>query len=361
MTYPLVATFFLITGFASLILLSYNIIVAALGSLGSWAVASIVIYITLTTIPTFQGIAAWISRGLSAWKVGERATVALTIEKSLNSAQGEINKESEGLMPYPAKVEWVNKPSYIDTEEELAIIRMKEHEENPRNVAYAVIDYISKGMIPFSRLYVEKPIQTAIDSTMVKKILLKSNKAALDYFLTNILNNKLDEDGVRHYMEVVSNLDKHGLLTRIYLEEVKELGLHVFPDTDNYAITETREYLEHVNLLASRKKGERGAAEPYIGQRIKTAYILIAESEKLKAQGYGPYIDYALHCVDNGAETIYVLSRGQKNKSAIKMARSIALTCKMKIINTSEHLEAFEDSSVNALCIELRAAETPDA
>jgi hypothetical protein len=357
-TYPLAAVFFFATGFASLIYFSYNLFLQALGSLGSWAVFAIVAYNALTTIPAFQGIAAWISRGMSFWKTGERATVALTIEKDLNSAQEEINKEAEGLLPYPATVEWVNKPSYIDTEEEVAIIRMKEHKHNPRNVAFAVIDYISKGMIPFSRLYVEKPIQTAVDSTMVKKILLERNKAALDYFLTNILNKKLDEEGVRHYMEVVSNLDKHGLLTRIYLEEVKEVGLQIYPDADNYALTETREYLEQLNVLASRRRGERGTANPYIARRVKVAHILIADSEKLIAQGFGPYVEYALHCVEDGAESIYVLSRGRKNKTAIRLARNIALTCRMKIINMSEHVETVDDGSISALCIEMRVDKT---
>jgi hypothetical protein len=358
--YPLTAVFFLATGFGSLVYFSYNILLQAFGSLGSWTVFTIVVYNALTTIPTFQGIAAWISRGLSAWKTGERAAVAFIIEKDLNSAQEGINKEAEGLIPYPAKVEWVNKPSYIDTEEEVAIIRMREHEANPRNVAYAVIDYISKGMIPFSRLYVEKPIQTAVDSTMVKKILLERNKAALDYFLTNVLNRRLDDEGLRHYMEVVSNLDKHGLLTRIYLEEVKEVGLQIFPDTDNYALTETREYLERLNVLASRRRGERGTANPYIGKRIKVAHMLIAEPEKLITQGFEPYVEYALHCVDNGAEAIYLLSRGRKNNPATRLARSIALTCRMKIINVSEHVETFDDGSVNALCIEMRADKTQE-
>jgi len=356
--YFLAAIILVLTGIGSMVYLSFNIVFQIIGAMGSWASLGILIFYLLTSVPAFQGAGAWIARGLSFWKTGEKSAVALKIQQSLNSAQEEISSEAKGIIPYPAKVEWIDKPSYLDTDEEVVVIRMKEHEENPRNIAYAVIDYISKGMIPYSRPYIEKPIQTAIDSTMVKKILLEREKGALDYFLTNVLNKALGEEGVQRYMNVMNDLDERGLFTRVYLEEVKELGLKLYPINDQDALRETKEYVEHLNVLAIRKRGELGTANPYIGKKIKVAYILIAEPKKLKREGFVPYIQYALHCVEEGAEAIYLLSRGKKNRPALKLADNIALTCKMKIVNVSEYEEIIEDYVLKALCIELRSEKT---
>jgi len=357
--YFLAAIILVLTGIGSMVYLSFNIVFQIIGAMGSWASLGILIFYLLTSVPAFQGAGAWIARGLSFWKTGEKNAVALKIQQSLNSAQEEISSEAKGIIPYPAKVEWLDKPSYLDTDEEVVVIRMKEHEENPRNIAYAVIDYISKGMIPYSRPYIEKPIQTAIDSTMVKKILLERDKSALDYFLTNVLNKALGQEGIQRYMDVMNNLEGRGLFTRVYLEEVKELGLELYPTPDQDALRETKEYVEHLNVLATRKKGELGKADPYIGRKIKVAYVLIAEPEKLKREGFAPYIQYAMHCVEEGAEAIYLLSRGRKNKPAIRLADSIAITCKMKIANVSEYKEIIEDDVLEALCIELRKEKTP--
>jgi hypothetical protein len=353
-SYLIAAILLLITGIGSLIFLSFSIVLQSIGAAGSWTLFGVISYYLLTSVPTFQGAGAWIARGLSFWKTAEKSAVALRIQKSLNATQEEINSESKGLFPYPAKVEWIDKPSYLNTDEECVIIRMREHEENPRNVAYAVVDYVTNGLIPYSRLYIKKPIRTAIDSTMVKKILLEKDKGALDYFLTNVLSKVIGEKGVQHYMNVINSIDEHGLFTRVYLEEIKEIGLKLYPTSNQEAITETREYLVHLNILATRKQGELDKAKPFIGKTIKVAYVLIADLGKLMYEGHKPYIQYALRCVEKGAENIYLLSRGKKIGAAKNLASEIAVACNLKVINISEHSEFLDDKMINACCIVLK-------
>ena len=140
--YVLAGIILVATGIGSMIYLSFNILLQVIGTMGSWAAFGIFVYILFTSVPAFQGAGAWIARGLSFFKSGAKSAVAFKIEQSLNLAQEEINDEVKGLIPYPAKVDWVEKPSYLDTKEEVVIIRMKEHEENPRNVALAVINVV---------------------------------------------------------------------------------------------------------------------------------------------------------------------------------------------------------------------------
>lgn len=348
------AVLIFIVGILSLILLSFNIILQSIGAAGSWALFGIICFYLLTSVPTFQGVGVWISRGLSFWKKAEKSAVALKIQQSLNSTQEELNSETKGLFPYPAKVEWVEEPSYLNTEEECVIIRMKEHEENPRNVAYAIIDYVSNGMIPYSKLYLKKPIRIAIDSVMIKKILLKKNQAALDYFMTHVLNNEVGKKGVPFYIDVVNSIDKHGLFTRIYLEEIREIGLELYPTPNPEIVGETRKYLIHLKDLATREHGELNKAEPFIGKSIKVGYVLVADIGKLAKEGFRPYIQYALRCIKDGVDTLYLLARDNKIAPTKYLASKIGKACKMDIINISEHEEFIDGKQVNACVIELK-------
>lgn len=342
------------TGVGGFLFITFNVILQFGVAMGSWTAFGFYLFYLFTSIPVFEGAGAWIARGLSIIKLGKKNAVALQIEHELNTAQEEINSQTKGLIPYPAKVEWIEKPSYLDTEEEKVILRMREHKYNPRNVAFAVVDYISEGLIPLSRMYIETPIQTAIDATMVRAILLERNDNALDYYLTSVLSKRLDEKGVRYYVQVINNIHKRGMMTRILLEEFKELGRKLFPIIDKDVVSETKEYVEHLNTLATRERGELGKSDPFLGKNIKVAYLMIADPKKIKIKGDAPYIEYAYHKIINGAEAIYLLSRGGKNRPAMRLAEKIARNLNIKIINTSEYEDLVGDEVLSALCIELR-------
>jgi len=358
--YLVAAISLVFTGIGSILYLSYNIVFQLLGTALSWTTFGFLILYLITSVPTFQAAGEWISYGLSFWKRGARGAVAFKIERSLNVVQEEINAEVKGLMPYPAKVEWVNKPSYLDTTEEKVVIRMKEHKENPRNVAYSVIDYISTGMIPFSRLYLEEPIQIAMDSTMVRTLLLRRNENALDFFLSNVLNKRLGEEGVQHYMSIMDNLEQRGLFTRVFLEEARELGLKLYPMQDIDARKEATEFVHQLGILATRERGELEKANPFVGKNIKVGYLLIAEPERLRSEGYGPYLLYALNCIKkDGVEAIYLLSRGKKIERARRLANHVAIACNLRIVNIGEYKEMVNgEHEIEALCVELRTKKT---
>lgn len=152
----------------------------------------------------------------------------------------------------------------------------------------------------------------------------------------------------------MNNLDEHGLFTRIYLEEIKELGLSLYPANSKSAIIETEDYAKHLDILASRKTGELNKAEPFLRNNIKVAFVLIAETTKLREEGLGNHLGYAKHCIDDGAEVIFLLSRGAKMKPAKKLADAISYTGKMKIRNQNVFFENYKGSQIETLIIEMR-------
>jgi len=340
-------------GFASFVLLTYNVFLQFGVAMGSWTAFGVFLFYVLTSVPTFEGAGAWIANGLSAFNIGKKNAVALKIEHELNTAQELISSQAKGIMPYPAKVEWIEKPSYLDTDEEKVIIRMREHNENPRNVAFAVVDYVSKGMIPFSRLYITKPIQNAIDATIVKSILHEKDESALDFFLTHVLNQKLTENGVQHYLTFINNINKRGLLTRVLLQEFNELGRKLYPVIDQNATRETTKYVEQLHGLSTRVRGVKHGADPFIGNHIKVAYVLIAEPLKILTSDE-PYLQYPNRCLQDGAEVLYLLSCGVTNKATLRLANKIAKLYGLHVVNSSEYNDVVGKSIHKALCVELR-------
>ena len=362
--YYLTAAFLFSTGLLSIVLLSFNIYLQALGT-SSWVFLGILLFYFFTSVPQFQKAGSWIARGFSFWKKGEIATVALAIEGELNSAQEGLNIESEGLVPFPAKVEWLEEQdaeSFCDTFEGKVIIRMREHKYNARNIVWATLDYVAKGMVPYSRLYLDGELSNAVDFTMVKK-LLSHNESALDFFYREVVVPEMRKDVLKETMKILDNLDKRGIFTRIFLEEIKELGLYLYPNEDEVARSETREFAESLNVYAMRPPGEK-KGEPYIRSRIKVGLVLIADPTKLLMEGPMPYITWAAKCIADGAKSIYILSRRGKRIPAVDLAGKIARTLNLEIIRLNNFEEIVDDKVEKALCIKLarkvlEGAKTP--
>jgi hypothetical protein len=353
--YYLLAVVLFLIGIASLVSLLYNVYIGAISTATSWTVIGIYTFYLFSTVPQLQIVGSWIARAFSFLRKGEIASVALAIEGQLNSIQGDLNKQSEGLMPFPAKVEWLERPnaeSFCDTYDGKVIIRMKEHKHNPRNVAWATMDFVSKGMIPYSRLYLDASMSKAIDFTMVKKI-LSDNEGATDYFLREAVVPEMGSEEIKDSMSILENLDKRGIFTRIYLEEIKDLGLELYPNSDVTAVSETREFAENLNVYATRLPGEK-SGEPYIRSNIKVGLVLIANPFKLEFEGPAPYMAWAGKCAVNGAKAIYILSRKEKNIPAAGLASKIADTFNFEIKKIDMFDEEVNDKrKEEALCIKL--------
>lgn len=215
--YYLAIVFTVFAGVSSFIVLSFNIYLLAFGSGPIWVFLGALLFYFFTQIPQFQGVGSWLARAISFWRKADLASVSLAIEGELNSVQEDLNRQSAGLVPFPAKVEWIidqNAKSFCDTFNGKVIIRMKEHAYNARNIAWATLDYVSKGMIPYSRLYLDEDMSKGIDYTIGKKILLE-NEGALDYFYREMIVPSMEEGHLRETMQMLENLDNRGILTRI--------------------------------------------------------------------------------------------------------------------------------------------------
>ena len=350
--YYLFAMVLFISGILGFVFLSFNIYLQTASS-ASWIFLGILLYHLFTSIPDFQKIGSWISRGFSFWKKAEIASVALAIEGELNSMQEVLNKESEGLAPFPVKVEWLgeqNAESFCDTYKGEVIVRMKEHKYNARNIAWATMDFVSKGMVPYSRPYLDKEMSKAVDFTLVKRLLSK-NESSLDCFYREAIVPEMHNQTLNETIQILDNLEKRGIFTRIFLEEIKGVGLDLYPNPDDTARIETREFAESLNHYATRAVGEK-EGEPYIKNRIKVCLVLIADPIKVVG-GPTPYKLWVASCLANGANNVYVLSRENMNVKALDFANKIGKTLNLELTKIGRFEEIIKDKPREAMCIKL--------
>lgn len=170
----------------SFFFLAFNIVFQFLGSAGGFASATAILILLIGNLPAFQKTISPILGSFKWVKRAEMASIAYNIQGNINQFRDTINKETLDLIP-EAEVEWVtetNKESFFDNFKGKVIIRMNPCEDNDINLARASLLQVSKGVIPESRLYIDSKLNTAIDLSLVKKILLNQEKKMLiDIFL----------------------------------------------------------------------------------------------------------------------------------------------------------------------------------
>ena len=208
------------------------------------------------------------------------ASIAYNIQGNINQFREVVNNESPDLIP-EAEVEWVSdvsRDSFFDNYKGKVIISMNPSKDNDINLAKATLIQVSKGVIPESRLYVGTKMNTSIDLSLVKKLLLKQGqKNAYSYFLNEITVPELEDKDVVDYLSKIEIMDNAGLFTRLFLRELKELpvirglSLQNIPEIRS----DVRGFFDYAEIVASRKPREHIPLQ-FLGTYIKTAIIYVA-------------------------------------------------------------------------------------
>lgn len=314
--------------FSSVVFLSWNLFLLTIGIGGGSLTLGVLLTYLFTTIPHFQTIWSYVARGFSFFRFAELASVKYNIEGNLNASKETINSEVPNLMPYEAEVKWVQEvdpESFLDDKYKgKVIIRMRPHGNQTANLAHATMIYVSKGLLPESRLYLDEKMSKSIDFTMVKKILSEQNqKSALDFFLREVISREIDDTELRGYITVMETWDKRGIFTRMFLNELRELGRKLFPNIDETARTDTKGFYDYLDTLAKREPGEEIELS-YSGNRIRVHTLLIAKEQTFLSGGTTPYVQRVKEALANGIDSEYILARGPNILIARKVMEDIA-------------------------------------
>jgi small subunit ribosomal protein S1 len=296
----------------SFFFLAFNTYFQFFGSAGGFISATAILLLLINTLPAFQKTISPILASFKWIKRADMASIAYNIQGSINQFRETVNKESADLIP-EAEVEWVtetSKESFFDNFKGKVIIRMNPCENNDINLARASLLQVSKGVIPESRLYIDSRLNTAIDLSLVKKILLNQGKKnAYRYFISEITVPELADEAILQNLEQIETIEESGLFTRLFLRQLKELPVIIGLNFQNLTAVrdDVNNFFEYSQIVANRKEHEKITLD-YEGTHIKSAIIYVAMKHRMTFEGARPYIKRALINKKNKREILFFIA-----------------------------------------------------
>lgn len=304
-----------------------DIFTPIVGLLSSLLGIVLIAFLYMLTHP--EKIDAWqslLARGFSfAGERFKRTAVSADIQSHINNFAATANSESSGAIPYGVKIEWTketSKEAFIQDGQ--VIVRMNRFNDQPKNIVYATMAYMSKGFLPHGRLYLDPKIATSADRIMTRK-LIASRKLddALKFYVSDVLEPEFQADTVlRDHCAMFEKLDACGFLSPVFAREIEHLGLSKYPAVPNSSLlSETTDLVDFMKKVADRESGEEvPGGTQFLRANIKIALALIAKTETLATMGMTPHLLWISGCWANGIDTVYVAARG---KTRIAAARKI--------------------------------------
>lgn len=116
-----------------------------------------------------------------------------------------------------------------DLDENKCVIMMRPYTNQFKNLAHVISAYIPESLLPKSRNYIEPILMESIDHT-VSKAFLQNNTTALNYYVSNFLNEP--SETVINNIDLLEELNRKGFLTRILIPEYENLS-QLYPSSPN--------------------------------------------------------------------------------------------------------------------------------
>lgn len=315
-----------------------------------WAI----VYLFVLNPAKGEIIVGWIA-GIVATvsKRAERTATAKTIQGRVDSFITSINTEVRGLLPFGLKIKWVSpdisKEAFIENDR--VIVLLNYHQNQDENLARATILYMQKAVIPEARPHIHQKLGRAIDFMMTKKALYSfvEARSSLGHFVETVLRPETDKDQeLKELCTVIDTIDERGLLTRILLRELMELGVRRAGVTETGdTVFETSEFTKLLKRIAEKERGV-DVDPTFIKNNIRMTVIMVARPENVNhAQLYTNAVRKRLK---NGIRTFYLFARGDRN---IEFAKSVTNTCKtefqeLALIHEEEFTSKFQDGRLTS-------------
>lgn len=245
----------------------------------------------------------------------EKGQIAAQIEETINELGGRINDEAPNMLPHALSIEWVKEEqptAFIDRGE--AIVRLKYHTNQDRNIVDSTLMYLDVGLLPRARNCLDKALRKACDYNIAKRIFMaRLDTDAYDYFMVNYVDpDRANDADFSDDIQMVEDLDGVGFLTRVFLNEVLYTYHRLMGTIATDAVRgELRSFARHLQRIAN--KGWRQKVPLTLkGSRLNVSIVLIAKQEVIQNYGIHPYINRVARCVREGSDTLYICAWGEE-------------------------------------------------
>ena len=293
-------------------------------------------------------------------KKAEKAAVSRKIQSNMNKTIEELNSEFE--LPELDKIEvrWVDNERKMDAfikSEEKLILAMEYHHNHDKNILNAARLYVSRCVTNVLQNYSELELKEAVDLTMIKRFLVDEQyESTLRYFFDESFdfNPEIKEKIISYYNDM-TKMQKRGIFTVIYLNELLRVGKMLYPTTKWEEIKEElNRFTEFMTTVAHKQRGVDLETLSFKDENIKMGIVMIGRKHVVERHGVERYIDWAIDYVKEGIEKVYILSSDWKKILAKELLKQLE---KIIDIKRSKIREYCSEEFPESICIYLSIEE----
>lgn len=229
---------------------------------GILTIAAALFVVAFIHIEQVYLLLSWIYRLLS-WinKRFRLRAVISQVQSRINVGAELIESEVQGVMPHPIKIDWIGRgEEYAQLKDGQIVVRIRNELNNARNIVATTMLYMQEGLLRNSRPYIDQKLLKALDLNIAWKLIGKNEESDIaDYFLNKVYNTLVENDPViASDCEKIDAMDSKGLMTRVFLRELRGVGLkstdpHEKPTID--LKNETRNFSDFIYTIATSEKG----------------------------------------------------------------------------------------------------------
>ena len=270
---------------------------------------------------------SWIYRLLS-WinKRFRLKAVTSQVQSRINVGVELIESEVPGVMPHPLKIDWIGRgEEYAQLKDGQIVVRIRNELNNAKNIVATTMLYLQEGLLRSSRPYIDQKLLQALDLNIAWKLIEKNEESDIaDYFLNKVYNPFVDNDPIIAFdCEKINVMDLKGLMTRIFMRELRGVGLKSTGPQEKPTIdlkNETRNFSDFLYTIATSEKGAVYQLN-FFGRKIKAGILPVAALKTLAMSGLHVHKRWFRKKIKMGVETTYVIAFGDRN---INLASNLA-------------------------------------
>lgn len=211
---------------------------------------------------------------------------------------------------YSLKVKWVSEPNdpILSTKGTL-ILRLKEEDDQTRNILSAVHTALPHVVCPLIRTNINEYCEKSIDLTILQKLSEKLGKHGKLTFKKYFLDPETDNDlRINELLKKLVVLDKQGFFVPVFINELEMLSEGLYADNDKTDYSEQVErFIEYLLTIINREIGSEIQLE-YLISPFKVSTILLAKAQRADKHGLKPYLRRLEINLEKGSETIYFIA-----------------------------------------------------
>lgn len=240
--------------------------------------------------------------------------IKYSIQSGINSFVNTLNNNSVANFP---KVElvWTGKDEEeVVWEEGQILLVMRDRKNHTKNLVHASQLFVTETMLRNSKAHLSKSQKISLDLFAVKLILEKTNKGALEYFVSSYLIPELNKhDKVSNLLKQYVNIEKVGLFFPILVQELTFLGNTVYLETPNAEITaEVNSLIDYLEKFSKREVGDYSVPEVFTGKYIRCAIRIMASRYIVEANKIEGRQQRLITWIKAGYPNIYVLGANRE-------------------------------------------------